>query len=88
MAELIDDDDNQSNEQGSIPRGVLVILAIAIAMVLDVLRQAWLAMLAIIPIVIQAYICYMGLIGGPKLPKKADALIEAGGRVPQCNFDC
>lgn len=54
MAEPMDDEDNQSGVQGSIPRGVLAILAIALF--LHVVWLAWLTLLAMVPILMQAYI--------------------------------
>lgn len=54
MADPMDDEDNQSDVQGSIPRGVLAILAIALF--LHVVWLAWLALQAMVPILMQAYI--------------------------------
>lgn len=57
MADRMDDDEGQSsNVQGSIPRGVLAILAISLF--LHAVWQAWLAVQAMVPVVIQAYIYY------------------------------
>lgn len=57
MAERInDDEDNQSDVQGRIPRFLLVILAIT--HILNIVWLAWLAYVAIVPIVIKAYITY------------------------------
>lgn len=57
MADRMDDDEGQSsNVQGSIPRGVLAILAISLF--LHAVWQAWLAFQALVPVVIQAYIYY------------------------------
>lgn len=57
MAKRInDDEDNQSDVQGRIPRFLLVILAIT--HILNKVWLAWLAYVAIVPIVIKAYITY------------------------------
>lgn len=60
MAERInDDEDNQSDVQGRIPRFLLVILAIThILNMVWLAWLAWLAYVAIVPIVIKAYITY------------------------------
>lgn len=58
MAERInDDEDNQSDVQGRIPRFLLVIMAVTL--ILNIVWLAWLACVAIVPIFIQAYITYM-----------------------------
>lgn len=54
MAERInDDEDNHSDVQGRIPRVFLVIQAITL-----ILNIVWLACVAVVPIVIKAYIAY------------------------------
>lgn len=52
MAERMNDENNQSDVQGSTPRGELVVP------VLHVVCHAWMAWVAMVPIVIQAYIIY------------------------------
>lgn len=54
MAEPMDDEDNHSDFQGSMPRGVLAIFAIALF--LHLVWLAWLASLAVMPIVMQAFL--------------------------------
>lgn len=56
MAESIGDEENQRNVQGSTPGEVLAILVIALF--LQVVLLAWLALLVMVLIVIQAYIIY------------------------------
>lgn len=56
MAEPIDDEVNPRNVQGSTPGEVLAILVIALF--LQVVLLAWLALLVMVLIVIQAYIIY------------------------------
>lgn len=56
MAELIDDEVNPRNVQGSTPGEVLAILVIALF--LQVVLLAWLALLVMVLIVLQAYIIY------------------------------
>lgn len=54
MAERInDDEDNHSDVQGRIPRVLLVIQAITL-----ILNMVWLACVAVVPIVIKAYVAY------------------------------
>lgn len=54
MAERInDDEDTQSNVHGRIPRDLLVILAMT-----HILSIVWLASVAVVPIVMKAYITY------------------------------
>lgn len=57
MAERMnDDEDNQSDVQGRIPRFLLVILAVTL--ILNIVWLAWLAYVAVVPIVIKTYITY------------------------------
>lgn len=56
MAEPIDDEVSPRNVQGSTPGEVLAILVIALF--LQVVLLAWLALLVMVLIVIQAYIIY------------------------------
>lgn len=56
MAEPIDDEVNPRNVQGSAPGEVLAILVIALF--LQVVLLAWLALLVMVLIVIKAYIIY------------------------------
>lgn len=57
MAERINDDEsNQSDVQGRIPRFLLVKLTIAL--ILNIVWLAWLAYVAVVPIVIKTYITY------------------------------
>lgn len=57
MAERInDDEDNQSDVQGRIPRFLLVIMAVTL--ILNIVWLAWLAYVAVVPIVIKTYITY------------------------------
>lgn len=56
MAEPIDDEVNPRKVQGSTPGEVLAILVIALF--LQVVLLAWLALLVMVLIVIQAYIIY------------------------------
>lgn len=56
MAERInDDEDNHSDVQGRIPRVLLVMQAITL--ILNILT-VWLACVAVVPIVIKAYVAY------------------------------
>lgn len=57
MAERINDDENnQSDVQGRIPRFILVKLTITL--ILNIVWLAWLAYVAVVPIVIKTYITY------------------------------
>lgn len=70
MAEPMDDEDNHSDFQGSMPRGVLAIFAIALF--LHLVWLAWLASLAVMPIVMQAFL--INKVGICKKKKKLQKL--------------
>lgn len=71
MAEPMDDEDNHSDFQGSMPRGVLAIFAIALF--LHLVWLAWLASLAVMPIVMQAFL--INKVGICKKKKKSSEII-------------